>query len=178
LVGVFGYLILEHLPHVQFAFDGDMFLCIMVPLIVFEAAVKINKQAFWRHIIPIVIFSIVGTLASTAFMAFILHKGSSILKYVTAIPVKESLIFRALISSIDLIAVLSVLSNMGMSNTDTIYVLIFGGLLLNDDMGIVLFQSLVHFLDESLVIDSKVVGDAFMHFAVATLGSVMVGVLA
>jgi len=178
LVGVFGYLILQHMPHVQFAFDGDMFLRIMVPPIVFEAAVKINKQSFRRHVMPIVIFSIVGTLASTAFTAFILNKGSSMLRhYVTAIPVRESLIFGALISSIDPIAVLSVLNNMGMTDTDTIYVLIFGESLLNDGVAIVLFQTLVHFLDESLVIDSDVVMDAFMHFVVVALGSVLVGML-
>jgi len=45
-------------------------------------------------------------------------------------------------------------------------------------VAIVLFQTLVHFLDESLVIDSEVVGDAFMHFVVVALGSVTVGVLA
>ena len=178
LVGVFGYLILQHMPHVQFAFDGDMFLRIMVPPIVFEAAVKINKQSFRRHVVPIVIFAIVGTLASTAFTAFILHKGSYILgHYVTTIPVRESLIFGALISSIDPIAVLSVLNNMGMTDTDTIYVLIFGESLLNDGVAIVLFQTLVHFLDESLVIDSEVAMDAFIHFAVVALGSVLVGVL-
>ena len=90
------------MPHVRFAFDGDMFLRIMVPPIVFEAAVKINKQSFRRHVIPITIFAIVGTLASTAFTAFILHQGSLVLgHYVPMIPVKESLIFGALISSID-----------------------------------------------------------------------------
>jgi NhaP-type Na+/H+ or K+/H+ antiporter len=176
LVGVFGYLVLQHMPHVQFAFDGDMFLRIMVPPIVFEAAVKINKQSFRRHVIPITIFAIVGTLASTAFTAFILHKGSIMLgHYATTIPVKESLIFGALISSIDPIAVLSVLSSMGMTDTDTIYVLIFGESLLNDGVAIVLFQTLVHFLDESLVIDSEVILDASMHFVVVALGSISVG---
>lgn len=176
LVGVLGYLILQHMPHVRFAFDGDMFLRIMVPPIVFEAAVKINKQSFRRHVIPITIFAIVGTLASTAFTAYILHKGSTAFgHYVTVIPVKESLIFGALISSIDPIAVLSVLSSMGMTDTDTIYVLIFGESLLNDGVAIVLFQTLVHFLDETLVIDSEVMMDAFMHFVVVALGSVSVG---
>ena len=148
----------------------------MVPPIVFEAAVKINKQSFRRHVIPITVFAIVGTLASTAFTALILHKGSIMLgHYATTIPVKESLIFGALISSIDPIAVLSVLSSMGMTDTDTIYVLIFGESLLNDGVAIVLFQTLVHFLDESLVIDSDVILDASMHFVVVALGSVSVG---
>lgn len=176
LVGVLGYVILSHMPHVQFAFDGDMFLRIMVPPIVFEAAVKINKQSFRRHAIPITIYAIVGTLASTAFTALILHKGSFMLNC-TTIPIKESLIFGALISSIDPIAVLSVLNNMGMTDSDTIYVLIFGESLLNDGIAIVLFQTLVHFLDETLVVDTEVIFDAIMHFIVVAFGSLSVGML-
>ena len=176
LVGVLGYVILSHMPHVQFAFDGDMFLRIMVPPIVFEAAVKINKQSFRRHAIPITIYAIIGTLVSTSFTALILHKGSSMLNC-TTIPIKESLIFGALISSIDPIAVLSVLNNMGLTDSDAIYVLIFGESLLNDGVAIVLFQTLVHFLDETLVVDAEVIFDAIMHFIVVAFGSLSVGIL-
>ena len=93
------------------------------------------------------------------------------------IPFRESVIFGALISSIDPIAVLSILNSMGMTDSDTIYVLIFGESLLNDGVAIVLFQTLVHFLDESLTVNGDVVFDAFMHFVVVALGSVTVGVL-
>lgn len=177
LVGVMGYIIMQDIPHVQIAFDGDMFLRIMVPPIVFEAAVKINKRSFQRHVIPITIYAIVGTLISTTLTAAILHKGSGMMAgWCTTIPIKESLIFGALISSIDPIAVLSVLNNMGMTDSDTIYVLIFGESLLNDGIAIVLFQTLVHFLDESLVIDAEAVIDAIMHFVVVALGSLTVGI--
>lgn len=176
LVGVMGYLILQNVSYVQYAFDGDMFLRIMVPPIVFEAAVKINKRSFQRHVIPITIYAIVGTLASTALTATILHKGSKLISWCPGIPIKESLIFGSLISSIDPIAVLSVLNNMGMTDTDTIYVLIFGESLLNDGIAIVLFQTLVHFLDEALVIDGDAILDAIMHFVVVALGSLTVGV--
>ncbi|KAL3793744.1 hypothetical protein HJC23_013306 [Cyclotella cryptica] len=176
LVGVIGYLILQNVSYVQYAFDGDMFLRIMVPPIVFEAAVKINKRSFQRHVIPITIYAIVGTLLSTALTATILHKASSMVGWCPTIPIKESLIFGSLISSIDPIAVLSVLNNMGMTDSDTIYVLIFGESLLNDGIAIVLFQTLVHFLDESLVIDGEAVIDAIMHFVVVALGSLSVGV--
>jgi NhaP-type Na+/H+ or K+/H+ antiporter len=88
----------------------------------------------------------------------------------------EALTFGALISSIDPIAVLSVLSNMGMTDTDTIYVVIFGESLLNDGVAIVLFETLVHFLDEDLVIDGDAVFAASIHFLVVAIGSLLVGV--
>jgi NhaP-type Na+/H+ or K+/H+ antiporter len=114
-------------PHHDFSFDGNWFLRILVPPIVFEAALSIDKRSFNRHIVPIIIFSVVGTLVSTYLTAIIVHFGSSMLSgWCAHIPYVESLAFGALISSIDPIATLSVLSNMGMVDTDTIYVLIFG----------------------------------------------------
>jgi NhaP-type Na+/H+ or K+/H+ antiporter len=72
--------------------------------------------------------------------------------------------------------VLSVLNNMGMNDTDTIYVLIFGESLLNDGVAIVLFHTLVHFLDETLIIDQEAVVAAMVHFFVVAFGSLLVGV--
>ena len=62
-----------------------------------------------------------GTLISTALTAIVVHEGSKYYhSYCETIPYAEALTFGALISSIDPIAVLSVLSNMGMTDTDTI----------------------------------------------------------
>ncbi len=92
---------------------------------------------------------------STILTAAIVYYGSAYTS--SRIPFVESLAFGSLISSIDPIAVLSVLSNMGMSDKDQIYVLIFGESLLNDGVAIVLFQTLVHFMDENIVIDAEAV---------------------
>lgn len=129
--------------------------------------------------IPISFFAIIGTLLATAVTAFVVHKGTSFLStwhLCSTIPYAESLTFGALISSIDPIAVLSVLSNMGMTDTDTIYVVIFGESLLNDGVAIVLFQTLVHFLDESLIIDTEAIIAASIHFTVVAFGSLFVGI--
>jgi NhaP-type Na+/H+ or K+/H+ antiporter len=143
---------------------------------VFEAALSIDKKSFNRHVVPILFYAIAGTLLATVITAFIVHRGTVALGgWCETIPYVESLTFGALISSIDPIAVLSVLSNMGMTDTDTIYVVIFGESLLNDGVAIVLFQTLVHFLDESLVIDSEALTAATIHFFVIALGSLSVG---
>jgi len=181
LVGVLGGIILQFFPHYDFGFDGDMFLRVMVPPIVFEAALSIDKSAFQRHIIPIITYAVVGTLFSTFLTALVVSKGSHFLSFIgvacPSIPFVESLTFGALISSIDPIAVLSVLNNMGMTDTDTIYVLIFGESLLNDGVAIVLFETLVHFLDESLIIDAAATWAATCHFVVVAVGSVMIGLV-
>lgn len=177
LVGVASGYIVMFFPHHDLSFDGHWFLRIMVPPIIFEAALSIDKKSFDRHIVPIVFYAVGGTLMATFLTAFIVHRGSTMLRNVCApLPYVESLTFGALISSIDPIAVLSVLSNMGMTDMDTIYVLIFGESLLNDGVAIVLFETLVRFLDDSIIIDSDEIAAAAMHFTVVASGSLLVGV--
>eukprot|EP00934_Nitzschia_sp_Nitz4_P001941 Nitzschia sp. Nitz4//scaffold4_size323378//48168//51131//NITZ4_000625-RA/size323378-snap-gene-0.441-mRNA-1//-1//CDS//3329553294//1941//frame0 len=176
LVGVGSGWILTMFPHHDVSFDGPWFLRIMVPPIVFEAALSIDKRAFNRHVVPIFIYAILGTLFATGLTAFVLHEGSKYFHgYCETIPMIEALTFGALISSIDPIAVLSVLSNMGMSDTHTIYVVIFGESLLNDGVAIVLFQTLVHFLDVHMHVNGHAVAAAAIHFCVVAVGSLLVG---
>jgi len=176
LVGVVGGLFLTFLPNLDFGFQHDMFLRLMVPPIVFEAALNIDKRSFREMAIPIVVFAIWGTFMSTILTAAIIYYGTAATTWCSSIPFIESLAFGALISSIDPIAVLSVLSNMGMSDKDQIYVLIFGESLLNDGVAIVLFQTLIHFMDEKIVIDSEACWLATLHFLVIAFGSLFVGV--
>lgn len=121
-------------------------------------------------------YAVVGTLIATFVTATIVYRGTHLLgSLCETIPYIESLIFGALISSIDPIAVLSVLSNMGMTDTDALYVLVFGESLLNDGVAIVLFQTLIHFLDANVVIDNSAISSAVIHFFVVALGSLFVG---
>jgi len=174
LVGVLCGAVVSFFPHTDISFDGEWFLRIMVPPIVFEAALSIDKRSFNRHIVPIMFYAVIGTVVATVITALIVHQGS--FYGGRTIPVVESLTFGALISSIDPIAVLSVLSNMGLSDTDTIYVVIFGESLLNDGVALVLYETLVHFLDESLVIDNETVFWAVVHFFVVAFGSLCIGI--
>lgn len=166
--------VISYFPHHDFSFDDHWFLRVMVPPIIFEAALSIDKRAFNRHVVPILLYSSFGTLFATLMTAVIVHNFSQMLDCRT-IPFIESLTFGALISSIDPIAVLSVLSNMGMTDTDTIYVLIFGESLLNDGVAIVLFDTLLHFLDDNMKGDFYAVAAAGIHFMVVAIGSLLVG---
>jgi len=168
---------LSYLPKFDFGFHHDIFLRLMVPPIVLEAALNIDKHSFFRHWTPIVLYAVVGTLMSSLLTAAIVYYGTYAIPWCTSIPLVESLTFGSLISSIDPVAVLSVLSNMGMGDKHDIYVLIFGESLLNDAVAIVLFETLVHFLDTSLVIDGPAIIAATLHFIVIASGSVLIGLV-
>ena len=126
-------------------------------------------------LIPIVTLALFGTIMNTLLTAAMVFYGTKFSYHCTNIPFIESLTFGALISSIDPIAVLSVLNNMGMSDKDQIYVIIFGESLLNDGVSIVLFQTLLNFMDENLVIDAEAVYLAALQFTVIAIGSLVVG---
>jgi len=175
MVGVTAGYISTFYPHHDVSFDGNWFLRIMVPPIVFEAALSIDKRSFTRHIVPILFYAVLGTLMATVLTAIVVSEGSRAFSCEN-IPYTESLAFGALISSIDPIAVLSVLSNMGMTDQDTIYVVIFGESLLNDGVAIVLFDTIVHFLDDNMIVDDHAVTAAVAHFLVVFLGSLLIGI--
>ena len=92
-------------------------------------------------------------------------------------PLVEPCIFGALISSIDPIAVLLAVQSIGMTTTDAICVIILGESLFNDGMAIVVYETVVEFLDESIVITTDEIVDSCGQFLKVIFGSIAVGVL-
>jgi len=174
LVGLISGMALNVVPD---GFDENLFLRVMLPPIIFEAALSINKRAFLRHSLVIFINACVGTIFCTFVIAYIVNKGSSWLPYCETIPMVDSLLFGSLISSIDPIAVLSILTNLGCKNTDALYVIIFGESLLNDGVAIVLFDTLRTFLHDHVKNDSNIIWNGVQHFVVVAFGSIFVGCL-
>lgn len=92
-------------------------------------------------------------------------------------PLLDSLLFGSLISSIDPVATLGILSSVGVSQTDTLYTLIFGESLLNDGVAIVLFDTMVSHLGDDAVVDKALVHEMLVSFLGVTFGSVGIGIV-
>jgi hypothetical protein len=160
----------------KLTFDNDLFLHILLPPIIFEAALSIDKRAFRRDIFPILTFAIFGTGFTAVAIGYMVFNLSALGGGV-ALPFLDSLLFGALASSIDPVATLSILSGVGVSQGDTLYTLIFGESLLNDGVSIVLFDSLVRHVGDSNVVDRATVQDTLWNFCVVISGSILVGSL-
>jgi NhaP-type Na+/H+ or K+/H+ antiporter len=159
------------------SFDDDLFLSLLLPPIIFEAALSVSKMEFKRRRGAIFMFSVLGTIISTFSSGFMVHFASQ-LSGATTFPLLDSLVFGALISSIDPVAILSVLTSLQMDQKDTIFILIFGESLLNDGIAITTFQTLVHRFDGktndgSTSLDEIL--DAVATFLIAMFGSIAVG---
>jgi NhaP-type Na+/H+ or K+/H+ antiporter len=169
-------LTLGHVVRDRFAFDNDLFLQILLPPIIFQASICIDKRAFRRDLFPILSFAIFGTGLSAAAIGFITYYLSK-WSMGPSLPLLDSLLFGALMSSIDPVATLSILVSVGVSQTDTLFTLIFGESLLNDGVSIVLFDSLVRHMGDTDVVDVATLHDTLKDFIFVTSGSFLVGVM-
>mmetsp|Transcript_28220 Transcript_28220/g.41689 ORF Transcript_28220/g.41689 Transcript_28220/m.41689 type:complete len:732 (-) Transcript_28220:551-2746(-) len=146
-VGGFVQVVYPSMMQNNLSFDNDLFLHILLPPIIFQAALSIDKQAFRRDLFPILCFAVGGTVLSAIAIGVMTYYLSS-LGHGTSLPLLDSLLFGSLISSIDPVATLGILSGVGVSQTDTLYTLIFGESLLNDGVAIVLFDTMVTHLGD------------------------------
>lgn len=179
LVGTFVGVLLRLLDSSlvpRLTFDNDLFLQIMLPPIIFEAALSIDKKAFRRDLLPILLFAGIGTGFSSVAIGWMVHQVSKLGTNGSNLPWLDSLVFGSLISSIDPVATLSILAGVGVSQTDTLYTLIFGESLLNDGVAIVLFEVLKDHLGEDDALGPDTYREMTKHFAVVLFGSIAIGV--
>ena len=136
-----------------------------------------SKKEFKRRRGAIFMFSVIGTIISTfstGLMVHYLSKASGAHTF----PVLDSLVFGALISSIDPVAILSVLTSLNMDQKDTIFILVFGESLLNDGIAITVFQTLVDRFDGRTTDGStsaKEIFEAVGEFVISMVGSLTIG---
>uniref|UniRef100_A0A7S2XPS4 Cation/H+ exchanger transmembrane domain-containing protein n=1 Tax=Attheya septentrionalis TaxID=420275 RepID=A0A7S2XPS4_9STRA len=159
-----------------FSFDNNLFLRILLPPIVFECALSIDKKAFRRDFFPILMYAVIGTVLSSGaigMMVYLISGATSM----TNIPLLDSLLFGSLISSIDPVATLGVLNSVGVGTSETLYTLVFGESLLNDGVSIVLFDTLVRHLGDSEVLGRTTIRESVTHFLIITAGSILIGLI-
>jgi len=156
------------------SFDQKFFLMILLPPIIFEASLAVNKKKFQRRRLTILMFAVLGTILSTCITAFMVYYATSLTDH--AIPMIDSFIFGALISSIDPVAILSVLTNLNLTEEDTIFILVFGESLLNDGIAITLFNTIIEQYDN----DEFGMDDIFRasaDFIIICFGSIAIGII-
>lgn len=155
------------------AFDEQIFMYLLLPPIIFEAALTVNKREFRRRRGSILVFSVFGTLLSSFITGAIAYFSA---KYFGDEPLNllDSLVFGSLISSIDPVAILSVLTSLNMSDTDTIYILVFGESLLNDGVAITLFKSLLEHYHSTSTSFDDILGSV-ADFLIIACGSCAIG---
>ena len=181
LVGSFCGLLAKCMPGSgidDMSFDDEIFMSVLLPPIIFEAAISVSKPQFRRRRGAIFMLAVIGTVLSSFLTGLMVHFASKFSSAMT-IPMLDSLIFGSLISSIDPVAILSVLSSLNLNQTDMIFILVFGESLLNDGVAITLFQSLVERgawgPNGGITLTTDEIFGAVADFFIVAFGSIGVG---
>jgi Na+:H+ antiporter len=129
--------------------DKTLLFSIFLPGLIFEAAFHIDFQEFWRNRITISSLAVPGVVASTVLTAIALAPLARALNVLPGFTWRDALVFGALISATDPVAVVSLFRRFGIPRR--LSLLIEGESLLNDGTGIVFFTLSLSILTGSAV---------------------------
>jgi CPA1 family monovalent cation:H+ antiporter len=112
----------------------EIILTLFLPALLFEGSLKIGLRQLTKNLVPILVLANVGVLIATLSTGYAVHWG-------VGIPLMVALLFGAIISATDPIAVLAVFKDMNAPKR--LSLLVEGESLLNDGTAVVLFQILL-----------------------------------
>lgn len=150
----------------------ELIFFIFLPILVFESAYNMEVREVFKNILPITILAVPGLLLSTIICGAALVWGGGA-KF--GLSWSSALLFGALISATDPVAVVALFKNLGAPKR--LGVLVEGESLFNDGTAIVLFNILLVFVlganTDASILES--IGFGILDFARVVLGGVFIG---
>lgn len=162
------------------SFDPTVFFVVLLPPIIFNSGYHIRCDLFWRYSTPIVLYSCLGTVICTLVVATLLYVVQSWYDSPDfSVSYLELLAFGALISATDPVSTLAVFS---VKQVDPhLFYLVFGESVMNDAVGLVLFEALAHVLEQTTntaeVNVQQEIWQFLLDFVTGLLGSLALGTL-
>ncbi|GBM69266.1 Na(+)/H(+) exchanger protein 7, partial [Araneus ventricosus] len=156
-------------------FTPKAFFLFLLPPIVLESSYSLHDRAFFSNLGTIVLYAVVGTILNCFIIGLALY-GLTAYEAVGGINLHlvECLVFSALISAVDPVAVLAIFQEIGVNKN--LYFLVFGESLLNDAVTIVLYMMMVGF-SKADYITAEQIGLGFAAFICVSLGGLAIGIL-
>ena len=135
-----------------------------LPVLIFAAALGISTRAFFRNLGPILVLAIVAFGVSAVLVGVALNLG-------LGIPLTAALLFGALLSATDPVAVVAIFRQLGVP--ERLLTLVEGESMLNDGVAIVLFNILL----AAALGGAVSVGGGFVDFFGVFFGGAAIGAL-
>lgn len=158
VIGLFLALIGEREINVS----PDIFLGILVPPLIFEAAFQVKARDLLKDLVPILSLSILGVLLTTFLV-------SGVLLYGTDFPLAIAFLFGSLIAATDPVAVVALFRSLGVPHR--LLLLLEGESLFNDGTAIVLFNLMLAFA----VTGEFSLGQSLLNFIFVSGGGLLTG---
>ncbi len=157
---------------IQIELTPELILALFVPPLVFEAAFHLNFKRLRNNLIPILVLAVPGVLITTIGVGLIVSVGVNL-------PLSAALVFGALISATDPVAVVALFRTLGAPRE--LGVLVEGESLFNDGTAIVIFNLMIAAAGVAVVnggVQAAVnfdLGRAIIDFVIISLGGLGIG---
>jgi sodium/hydrogen exchanger 8 len=159
------------------SFSPTVFFVVLLPPIIFNSGYHVRRDLFFRYITPICLYACFGTCICTAAVAGILYSVKGIFTFDASF--LELMAFGALISATDPVSTLAIFSSKKVD--PHLFYLVFGESVINDAVGLVLFEALSHLVESHAagnVVDVGQESAQFLFdFVTGFLGSLCLGTL-
>ena len=142
----------------------ELFLGLLVPPLIFEAAFQVKAQDLLKDITPILSLAIPGVLLTTFMVGGVLYWGADF-------SLTTALVFGSLIAATDPVAVVALFRSLGVPHR--LQLLLEGESLFNDGTAIVLFNMMVTIA----VTGYFNLGESILNFIVVSGGGLLIGLL-
>jgi NhaP-type Na+/H+ or K+/H+ antiporter len=118
-------------------FDDEVFFNFILPPIIFAAGYNLKKKSFFKYLMYILVFGVVGTIATFGCVAPLTYMANESDLFGTKFTLKEILLFASVISATDTVAALTFVKE---STDPKLFSVLFGEGVLNDAVCIVLYK--------------------------------------
>jgi monovalent cation:H+ antiporter, CPA1 family len=172
VIGIGFAFIIENIPSLRIiediALSHDVIFYILLPTLIFEASVNINSRLLVKNLLPVCALAMPGLIISTLIVGFFMSA-------VTPLQLGTAMLFGALISATDPVAVIALFKEIGAPKRLTM--LVDGESLFNDATAIVAFNIIMGILVSGAMLNFKSIGNAGINFLLVFLGGLAVGII-
>ncbi|XP_031788566.1 sodium/hydrogen exchanger 3 isoform X4 [Nasonia vitripennis] len=177
VVGVVIGLFLFQINNVHMSpLTPDTFFLYMLPPIILDAGYFMPNRLFFDHLGTILLFAVIGTIFNTLSIGFTLWLIGRSGFFSCETPILDMLLFAALISAVDPVAVLAVFEEIHVN--EILYIVVFGESLLNDAVTVVLYHMFEAYseMGHHRISYSDILSGLASFFVVA-IGGTIIGVI-
>lgn len=155
-------------PLTQLTLSRDLIMYVLLPVLVYGAAINIKLPMLVNELVPVLMLAIVGVVLSTLVVA-------GVMTYFGPMAMAGALLFGALISATDPVAVIALFQEVGAP--ERMSLLMDAESLFNDATAMVMFGIVMTVIQTGQSVDAAMVLDAVLAFFRVFLGGVATGVV-
>ncbi|TRY82045.1 hypothetical protein DNTS_006687 [Danionella cerebrum] len=175
---VLGTVVLIASKTQPYQLDPGLFFLFLLPTIVGDAGYFMPARLFFDNLGAILMYAVVGTLWNAFCTGFCLYgiKMAGVIDEKVDAGLMEFLLFGALISAVDPVAVLAVFEEVHVN--ETLFIIVFGESLLNDAVTVVLYKVYISFVEAGP--GNVYTADYFKgiaSFLIVSIGGTLVGLI-